>query len=56
MNHKDLQTMIWRSFIMALTETELQDILGALTPEEQKQLFDRLGQTFSNPTPTENPI
>lgn len=41
---------------MALTDTELNDILSALTPEEQKQLFDRLGQTFSNPTPTENPI
>ena len=41
---------------MALTETELQDILSALSPEEQKQLFDRLGQTFNSPTPTQNPI
>lgn len=41
---------------MALTETELNDILYALTPEEQKQLFDRLGQTFSNSTQQENLI
>lgn len=41
---------------MTLTDTELNEILSVLTPEEQKQLFDRLGQTFSNPTQTENPI
>lgn len=43
---------------MALTETELQDILGALSPEEQRQLFERLGQTFKNDkgTSEESPI
>lgn len=33
---------------MALSETDLQDILSGLTPEEQKQLFERLGKTFGN--------
>lgn len=33
---------------MALSDSELQDILGGLTLEEQKQLFERLGQQFND--------
>ena len=33
---------------MALTNEELQDILGNLTPEEQKQLYNQIGKDISN--------
>lgn len=37
---------------MALTNEELQDILGNLTPEEQKQLYHQLSRNISNTEPT----
>lgn len=37
---------------MALTNEELQDILGNLTPEEQKQLYNQIGKSISNTEPT----
>lgn len=41
---------------MALTNEELQDILGNLTPEEQKQLYHQLSRNISNTetTPTQS--
>ncbi len=37
---------------MALTNEELQGILGNLTPEEQKQLYHQLSRNISNTEPT----
>lgn len=41
---------------MALTNEELQQILGGLSPEEQKALFEKLRQTYGDtPTPQPHP-